>query len=516
MQKKNLLEVDKTMLTYTQLLNQTLEQYINNGPLAAYNFIEDKYASVDGIEAQIYNFRYSLASAAGLKEQALELFEEAVIQKKYWYTEEYLNSDDDLDLIRDHATFLKCKELCILREQASKEAANYIYREHPAIDATLDEQHFIAFHGNQENMAYTIPYWTGKAISKYNKVFPQSPSIEFSDGYSWNDDIEKYTEISKHLNKYKQYILGGFSAGGHAAFHYAFEYPNRTKGIILVAPWLPGLGKFKEKLPLLKAYNIPIYVICGDQDEDCLECTTELIKELDQENVSFIYKEVPELSHEYPEDFSNYLDEAIGFIENFKHQASSKDFECLHQDHPFEGYYDVLQTIRKTINTIKVDSILDIGLGTYVLSKQLYDQGYEITGITTSEDHLSKAQQAMPKAQFHLQESIGELSEVIFRNTYDVIVSTFKLHELTDCSKVATIEKLYQQLSYGGVILIADISFDSRNCMEKCKVVSDNCWNTDGHYFTFDTFSDTLEAIGLSATFQQVSTCAGVLKIIKV
>ena len=36
-----------------------------------------------GNEAQIYNFKYALASAAGLEEEALHLMKEAIIEKGF-------------------------------------------------------------------------------------------------------------------------------------------------------------------------------------------------------------------------------------------------------------------------------------------------------------------------------------------------------------------------------------------------------------------------------------------------
>ena len=57
-------------ITYTNLLNRTLEIYMKGDYLKAYNFITENYKGIKGNLAQIYNFRYLIANEAGLEELA--------------------------------------------------------------------------------------------------------------------------------------------------------------------------------------------------------------------------------------------------------------------------------------------------------------------------------------------------------------------------------------------------------------------------------------------------------------
>lgn len=50
-------------ITYTNLLNRTLEIYMKDDYLEAYNFITENYKGVKGNLAQIYNFRYTIATS---------------------------------------------------------------------------------------------------------------------------------------------------------------------------------------------------------------------------------------------------------------------------------------------------------------------------------------------------------------------------------------------------------------------------------------------------------------------
>jgi len=50
-------------------------------------------------------------------------------------------------------------------------------------------------------------------------------------------------------------------------------------------------------------------------------------------------------------------------------------------EYPFAGYKDVLGTIYNMVRSKEKAKILDIGFGTGVLTKKLYDDGYEIYGL---------------------------------------------------------------------------------------------------------------------------------------
>ncbi len=64
--------------------------------------------------------------------------------------------------------------------------------------------------------------------------------------------------------------------------------------------------------------------------------------------------------------------------------------------YPFVGYQKVLGKIYRTIKENPGDKILDVGLGTAVLTKKLYRDGYEIFGMDFSAKMLAIAKEKMP------------------------------------------------------------------------------------------------------------------------
>ncbi|PFL19014.1 alpha/beta hydrolase [Bacillus cereus] len=307
----------KNSMTYIQLLNETLDCYAKKGSFEAYTYIMEHAKGVVGNEAQIYNFKYALASAAGLEEEALHLMKKAIIENGFWYGSEYLISDDDLKPLHKFEEFHRMVQLCKEREELAKKLeqadVKYIY-------SKQNENLLITMHGDQENIKIVEPYWHLDLEQNYMLVFPQSSQTQFSDGYVWDNVERGREELKGHYNKimlsntFENIIIGGFSAGTRVALHSMLQGEIEVNGFIFVAPWLPEMEEWEEMIGILHDKSIKGYIICGDQDEDCFECTQQFVKLLKDKNIEYKYKVVPNLNHDYPHNFDELLKEAIEYI----------------------------------------------------------------------------------------------------------------------------------------------------------------------------------------------------------
>ncbi|WP_242261413.1 alpha/beta hydrolase [Bacillus cereus group sp. BfR-BA-01453] len=309
----------KNSMTYIQLLNETLHCYASKGSLEAYTYIMEHAKGIVGNEAQIYNFKYALASAAGLEEEALHLMKEAIIEKGFWYGNEYLISDDDLKPLHKFEEFHQMVQLCKEREELAKktERADVKY-----IDSKKKEKLFIAMHGDQENIAIVEPYWKSVLAQNYTLALPQSSKIQFSDGFVWDDLHRGKEELKEHYDKLienrtvENVIIGGFSAGARVALYTILKKDIAVDGFIFMAPWLPEVEEWNELLGVLQDKHIKGYIVCGDQDEDCFECAQQFVQLLRDKNIEHKYKIIPNLNHDYPIHFEEVLKEAIEYIGN--------------------------------------------------------------------------------------------------------------------------------------------------------------------------------------------------------
>ena len=112
---------------------------------------------------------------------------EAIIEKGFWYGNEYLISDDDLKSLHKFEEFHTMVQLCKEREglahKTERPDVKYIY-------SKKEGNLLLTLHGDQENIQIVEPYWKSVLTQDYTLALPQSSQIQFSDGFVW-DDLER-------------------------------------------------------------------------------------------------------------------------------------------------------------------------------------------------------------------------------------------------------------------------------------------------------------------------------------
>ena len=182
-------------------------------------------------------------------------------------------------------------------------------------------------------------------------------------------------------------------------------------------------------------------------------------------------------------------------------------------EYPFAGYKDVLNTIYNIVHKREKARILDIGFGTGILTKKLYDDGYEIYGIDFSQKMIEIAKEKMPFASLIKYDFSKGLPEEIKDNSFDYIISTYAMHHLEDKEKIEFIEKLENYLNKDGKIIIGDIAFKTRDLLEKCKANYNKYWDDEEIYFVFEELKKSLFNKNINLT--EISHCSGVIQISK-
>ena len=182
-------------------------------------------------------------------------------------------------------------------------------------------------------------------------------------------------------------------------------------------------------------------------------------------------------------------------------------------EYPFAGYKDVLNTIYNIVHKREKAKILDIGFGTGILTKKLYDDDYEIYGIDFSQNMIEIAKEKMPLASLIKYDFSKGLPEEIKDKSFDYIISTYAMHHLEDEEKNEFIEKLENYLNEDGKIIIGDIAFKTRELLEKCKANYNEYWDDEEVYFVIKELKESLFDRNIS--FTEISHCSGVIQISK-
>lgn len=311
-------------MTYTSLLNASLDLYMEGKYLEAYNFITENGVNVEGNTSQIYNFRYCFACKAGLADLAMDIMKEAVVEKGYWYSYNYLLEDDDLKALREYSEFNELADICKDRELKANENSKPEIRVIKSDNIAGNKKYplLIALHGNGENVTITKDYWSPCVKDNYILALPQSSKIGFYDAYFWDDFIKGSNEVKEHYEKLigdnsidlNNIIIGGFSAGVRTALYSMLNGYVNVKGFVFTGPWLPEIDEWEHLFDNLKSKCIRGYIICGNKDEECLEGAKKFVDMLNERNIPNVFKIVNDLQHDYPYNFEEYLKDAIEFI----------------------------------------------------------------------------------------------------------------------------------------------------------------------------------------------------------
>lgn len=311
-------------ITYTNLLNESIDLYMQGKYLESYNYITENGGKVKGNDAQIYNFRYCFACKAGLTELAIDIMKEAIIEKGYWYSYNYLIGDDDLKILNEYSEFNELVNICKDRELKATESSISdirIIKPNNIVDGKRYPL-IIALHGNGQNIPITMNHWSSCVENNYILALPQSSQIGFSGAYSWNDFEKGCKEVKEHYENLlkdnnmdlNNFIIGGFSAGARTALYSMLNDDINAAGFIFIGPWLPEIDEWEHLLNKLKSKGIKGYIICGDKDEDCFESTKKFVGMLNERNIANVFNVVRNLKHAYPDNFDSYLKAATEYI----------------------------------------------------------------------------------------------------------------------------------------------------------------------------------------------------------
>ncbi|UTC81858.1 class I SAM-dependent methyltransferase [Treponema denticola] len=196
--------------------------------------------------------------------------------------------------------------------------------------------------------------------------------------------------------------------------------------------------------------------------------------------------------------------------DNYDTQVEISDEENVY---PFAGYKKVLGTVYEKVRKQNSKNILDIGFGTGILAKKLYDDGYNIYGIDFSNEMLKKAKQKMPNAELLQFDFTDGLPKEFKQKQFDVILSTYAIHHIDDEAKKLYILKLLKSLNPKGILIFGDVAFETEKDMEAARKKDYEEWDDEEYYLIAERFN--LWFPHLKTDFIKISYCSGVFTIYK-
>jgi len=180
-------------------------------------------------------------------------------------------------------------------------------------------------HGGGDTLEEFTPYWRPAANAGMVVCIPQSSQRRSTDTFWWGplDTFDKgrsEADLTFALKGVReQYacsrvVFGGYSQGAIMAVTLALQQrPFPSLGFICVGPAMPNLQPILPLMAPAAARGLRGWILAGEL-EPGLEQIVRLHQELTLHDVACDLEVVPQLGHEFPEDFATRLPRAIDFV----------------------------------------------------------------------------------------------------------------------------------------------------------------------------------------------------------
>ncbi len=290
---------------------------------AAYDLITEAAPNFSDRAYLLYNWRYCAAALLGKSGLAIEIFQ-AAVDEGFWWSEEYLRSDEDLKSLQDLPAFNRLVDVCEQRYQRALSESVPVALPLPSQSAKALPL-LLALHGNNGNAKDSVSFWESAVKQDWLTVLLQSSQVVGSNSYVWNDFELGAKEIKDHyaglIKEYQidseQLVIGGFSKGGEMAIWATLMDTIPVRGFVAVCPGGPYISDINEWLPILEGNKLlgerRGYFVVGENDPS-VENIKALHEMLLSKGMACELVIASDIDHDFPADFDQTLALALQYL----------------------------------------------------------------------------------------------------------------------------------------------------------------------------------------------------------
>ncbi len=271
----------------------------------------------------MYHWKMCLAARANDPDLAIQAFRDA-LEQGYAFPAALIREDEDLATLQGIAAYEELAQLSLQRiAEAEAHTRPELVVIPPAGERVERAPLLLGLHGNAQNARLAANDWHPIVEKGWMLATAQSTQVLTSDAYIWNDFARGTAEVRKlfgTLNTQEaidpeRVVLGGFSMGGGLAVHMAVTGAMKTRGFIVVGPYLRDLEPLTPYLDTAAASGLRGYIIMGLQEPpEGQEIIRKIDAFLNRHGIPCELEEHPELAHAFPADFGQSLDKALAFL----------------------------------------------------------------------------------------------------------------------------------------------------------------------------------------------------------
>lgn len=207
------------------------------------------------------------------------------------------------------------------------------------------------------------------------------------------------------------------------------------------------------------------------------------------------------------------------FLEIFEEWADSYDQSIAGEDpeykEVFRGYKQILLEVAER----SIGHVVEFGVGTGNLTKELLESGLKVTGIEPSKSMRKIAEEKLDGKVVIYDGSFLHFPDI---NNIDTFVSTYAFHHLTDEEKATAIASYRNKLPKGGKIIFADTMYESQEDFHRAiqdakkKGFYNLAEDLEREYYTtIPVLKRILEKNGFVATFKRFNDFVWLMEGIK-
>ncbi len=271
----------------------------------------------------MYHWKMCLAARANEPDHAIQAFRDA-LEHGYAFPAAMIREDEDLTSLQGLAAYEELAQRSLQRfAEAETQARPELVVIPPAGERVERAPLLLGLHGNSQNARLAAQDWLPIVEKGWMLATAQSTQLLTSDAYIWNDLARGTADVQKLFGTLnttdaidpERVVLGGFSMGGGLAIHMAVTGAMKTRGFIVVGPYLRHLEPLTPYLDTAAASGLRGYIIMGLQEPpEGQEIMRKIDTFLNTHGIPCELEERPEIAHAFPADFDHSLDKALAFL----------------------------------------------------------------------------------------------------------------------------------------------------------------------------------------------------------
>lgn len=184
------------------------------------------------------------------------------------------------------------------------------------------------------------------------------------------------------------------------------------------------------------------------------------------------------------------------------------------QTYPFYGYGLIQRYIHDIIHPDESANILEMGIGTGMMTKSLYNQNRSITGVDFSEEMIKKAKEIMPNNQY-INSDFFQAVPLLSGRQFDYILFSYSIHHLKPTKQKELLQSLSNYLTNDGVIIIGDVMTENKHEMMTLMNNYKESWDEDEYYPIFEEFTSSYLKNNYVLEYKKMTFCSGIITLTK-